>query len=233
MSKLGILAQRAGVGRVAAVLAMMVIGVVAAFGFAPGTADPELRTRLVVRDLSLPTLAPAPLGAAYWREARIEPGDTLGSVLARLSVTDAGAQQFLRTDEGARPLYQLKPGKSVRVETDDDGRLLSLRYLSQGGALLRVERRGDGFAAASAPPDYGVRTELRSGEIISSLFGAADAVGLPDAVTVQLAEVFSGDIDFYHDLRRGDRFAVVYEIRAVDGTPSGPGKLIAAECGHK
>ena len=233
MSKLGILAQRAGVGRVAAVLAMMVIGVVAAFGFAPGTADPELRTRLVVRDLSLPTLAPAPLGAAYWREARIEPGDTLGSVLARLSVTDAGAQQFLRTDEGARPLYQLKPGKSVRVETDDDGRLLSLRYLSQGGALLRVERRGDGFAAASAPPDYGVRTELRSGEIISSLFGAADAVGLPDAVTVQLAEVFSGDIDFYHDLRRGDRFAVVYEIRAVDGTPSGPGKLIAAEFVNK
>ena len=28
-----------------------------------------------------------------------------------------------------------------------------------------------------------------------------------------MAEVFAGDIDFYHDLQRGDRFAVVYEMR--------------------
>ena len=229
LSKLRILAQRAGAGRVAAVFAMMAIGIVAAFGFAPGMADSDITTRLIVRDLALPSLTPPSLGAGYWREARIERGDTLGSVLARLSVIDAAAQQFLRTDEGARPLYQLKPGKSVRVETDDDGRLLSLRYLAQGGSLLRVERRADGFIAASAAPGYGVRTELRSGEISSSLFGAADAVGLPDAVTMQLAEVFSGDIDFYHDLRRGDRFAVVYEMRDIDGAPAGAGKLVAAE----
>ncbi len=233
MSKLAILAQRAGAGRVAAVFVMMVIGGVAAFGFAPGMADSDIATRLIVRDLALPSLTPTPLGAGYWREARIERGDTLGSVLSRLAVSDAAAQQFLRTDEGARPLYQLKPGKSVRVQTDDDGRLLSLRYLAQDGALLRVERRADGFIAASAAPSYGVRSELRSGEISSSLFGAADAVGLPDAVTMQLAEVFSGDIDFYHDLRRGDRFAVVYEMRDVDGAPAGAGKLIAAEFVNK
>jgi murein DD-endopeptidase MepM/ murein hydrolase activator NlpD len=233
VSKLAILAQRAGAGRITTVFVMMVIGGVAAFGFAPGMADSDIATRLIVRDLALPSLTPTPLGAGYWREALIERGDTLGSVLSRLAVSDAAAQQFLRTDEGARPLYQLKPGKSVRVQTDDDGRLLSLRYLAQGGALLRVERRADGFIAASAAPSYGVRTELRSGEISSSLFGAADAVGLPDAVTMQLAEVFSGDIDFYHDLRRGDRFAVVYEMRDVDGAPAGAGKLIAAEFVNK
>ncbi len=233
MSKLAILAQRAGAGRVAAVFAMMVIGAVAAFGFAPGTTDPDITTRLVVRDLALPALTPAQTGEAYWREARIERGDTLGSVLARLEVSDAAAQQFLRTDEGARRLYQLMPGKSVRVETDDDGRLLALRYLAQGGTMLSVERRADGFVAASAPPGYGVRTEVRAGEIRSSMFGAADEVGLPDAVTMQLVEVFSGDIDFYHDLRRGDRFAVVYETHDVDGAPAGAGKLIAAEFVNK
>ena len=233
MSKLAILAQRAGAGRVAAVFAMMVIGAVAAFGFAPGTTDPDITTRLVVRDLALPALTPAQTGEAYWREERIERGDTLGSVLARLEVSDAAAQQFLRTDDGARPLYQLMPGKSVRVETDDDGRLLALRYLAQGGTMLSVERRADGFVAASAPPGYGVRTEVRAGEIRSSMFGAADEVGLPDAVTMQLVEVFSGDIDFYHDLRRGDRFAVVYETHYVDGAPAGAGKLIAAEFVNK
>jgi len=233
VSKLAILAQRAGAGRVAAVFVMMVVGGVAAFGFVPGTSAPDVATRLVVRDLALPALMPAAIDEGYWREARIERGDTLGSVLARLSVTDAAAQQFLRTDEAARPLYQLLPGKSVRVETGEDGQLLSLRYLAQDGALLSVDRRADGFVAASAAPGYGVHTEVRAGDIRSSLFGAADAVGLPDAVTMQLAEVFSGDIDFYHDLRRGDRFAVVYEMRDVDGAPAGAGKLVAAEFVNK
>ncbi|HEY2862591.1 MAG TPA: peptidoglycan DD-metalloendopeptidase family protein [Casimicrobiaceae bacterium] len=233
MSKVRILAQRAGVGRVAAAFVMMIIGGVAAFGFAPGMAEPDMAMQRIVRDLALPALKLAATGDGYWREARIERGDTLGSVLARLSVNDAAAQQFLRTDQGAHPLYQLMPGKSVRVETDDDGRLLSLRYMAQGGSLLSVERRADGFAAASTPSGYDVRTELRAGEIRSSLFGAADAVGLPDTVTMQLAEVFSGDVDFYHDLRHGDRFAVVYEVRDVDGAPAGTGRLIAAEFVNK
>ena len=67
------------------------------------------------------------------------------------------------------------------------------------------------------------------GEIRSSLFAAADAAGLPDAVTLQMAEVFSGDIDFYQDLRRGDRFTVVYETRYIDGEPVGAGAIVAAE----
>jgi murein DD-endopeptidase MepM/ murein hydrolase activator NlpD len=65
--------------------------------------------------------------------------------------------------------------------------------------------------------------------IASSLFGAADAIGLPDAVTVALAELFGGDIDFLQDLRRGDRFSVLYETRHIDGEPVGTGRIIAAE----
>lgn len=233
MNKLRILAQRAGAGRVTAALIMMIVGGVAAFGFAPGMTEPDMAVRQIVRDLALPALKLASTGDGYWREARIERGDTLGSVLARLSVNDAAAQQFLRTDEAARPLYQLMPGKSVRVQTDEDGRLLSLRYMAQGGSLLSVGRHADGFVAGSTPSAYAVHTELRAGEIRSSLFGAADAVGLPDTVTMQLAEVFSGDIDFYHDLRRGDRFAVVYEVRDVDGAPAGAGRLVAAEFVNK
>ena len=52
---------------------------------------------------------------------------------------------------------------------------------------------------------------------------------MPDGVTLQMADVFGGDIDFYHDLRRGDRFSVVYEMRYVDGEPTGAGRIVAAE----
>ena len=41
--------------------------------------------------------------------------------------------------------------------------------------------------------------------------------------------MFAGDIDFHHDLRRGDRFTVLYEMRLVDGEPVGAGRILAAE----
>ena len=223
----------AGPGRLLAIVLLMSLGVVAAFGLAPDTTLDDIPTQLVSRDLALPDFdVPVALNG-YWREERIQRGDTLGSVLARLSVTDAPALNFLHVDARARPLYQLKPGKSVRVQTDDDGHLLALAYLTQNGEVLSVRRADTGFVAVSEPPREAVRLEMRAAEIRSSLFAAADGVGLPDAITGQIADVFSGDIDFHHDLRRGDRFAVVYEMREVDGQPIGPGRVVAAEFVNK
>jgi murein DD-endopeptidase MepM/ murein hydrolase activator NlpD len=212
---------------------LTIAGVVAAFAFAPDSLVPADPARRIVRDLSRPVIAPAVQVGGYWREERIQRGDTLGSVLARLGIEDVAAQNFLRTDTRARPLYQLKPGNAVRVQADNDGRLIVLSYLAQGGELLTVKRVEDGFSAQSAPPGSTVRVELRAGEIHSSLFAASDAVGLPDAVTTQLAEIFSGDIDFHHDLRRGDWFTVVYEMREIDGQSAGLGRIVAAEFVNK
>jgi len=227
------LARHLVAGRAAVILLLTAAGVVAAFAFAPDSLVPAEPARRIVRELSMPILTPVSLAAGYWREERIQRGDTLGSVLSRLGIDDAAAQNFLRNDARARPLYQLKPGKAVRVQADDSGRLLALSYLAQGGDLLSVTRAGDGFSAENAPPALATRLQLRSSEIQSSLFAAADAVGLPDAVTMQLAEIFSGEVDFLHDLRRGDRFAVVYEMRELDGQSVGPGRIVAAEFVNK
>ena len=235
-----ILAQSAsGVGvravsrRLLAAVALMCLGVVAAFGLAPDSLLPDVPSEMIRRDLAVPMLNELARTDGYWREERIARGDTIGSVLARLSVADPAAQEFLRTNAAARAVYQLKPGKSLRVQTDDSGRLLALSYLTQSGDVLAVRRAAAGFVAQSALPQATVRLELRAGEIRSSLFAAADAVGLPDAVTGQIADVFSGDVDFHHDLRRGDRFSVVYEMRDVDGHPTGTGKVLAVEFVNK
>ena len=66
------------------------------------------------------------------------------------------------------------------------------------------------------------------------MFATADAVGLPDPITTQLTEVFSGDVDFLHDVRRGDRFMVVYEaghqgdrshVFTIDGREKAPAAM--------
>jgi len=146
-----------------------------------------------------------------------------------LAVVDPAALEFLRTSASVRALYQLRPGKALNVETDDDGRLVALRFVTPDGVRLSVGRVGERLVVSSAPAPAEVRWLMGSGEIQSSLFGAADAAGLPEAVTLQIADVFGGDIDFYQDLRRGDRFAVVYEMRYIDGEPAGAGRIVAAQ----
>ena len=208
-------------------------GIIAAFGFAPNTPIETVETQRMLRELPPPVIEPPAIDGTYWREERVRRGDTLGAVLARLGVSDPAAWRFLQGDARARALYQLRPGKALRVQTDGDGRLIALRYLQPSGDQLVVERSGETFHSALVSPEAAVRLELRAAAIGSTLFGAADAVGLPDAITMQLADVFAGDVDFLHDLRRGDRFAVVYETRYVDGEPAGAGRIVAAEFVNK
>jgi murein DD-endopeptidase MepM/ murein hydrolase activator NlpD len=48
-------------------------------------------------------------------------------------------------------------------------------------------------------------------------------------VATQLADIFGGDIDFHRDLRKGDRFAVIYESVNHLGRAVRSGRILAAE----
>jgi len=211
-------------------VAVLCLAGVAAFGITPDTALDTVAVQRVSRALPTPAFVEvSEVADRYWREERVQRGDTIGSLLARAAVDDAEAMQFLRADPSARALYQLRPGQALKVATDDDGRLAGLRFLAGNGEMLSIGRSGAGFVAQRDTPGDDIRLTLRAGEIESSLFAAADDAGLPDSITLALADVFGGDIDFYHDLRRGDHFIVLYETRYVDGEPNGTGRIVAAE----
>lgn len=207
------------------------LGVVAAFGIAPETATERIQLREVRQDITLPAAQPvaAADGETYWREEAILRGDTVGSLLARLQVDDPEAVAFLRGARGARALYQLFPGRTLRAVTTGEGRLLSLRYAKDDSSELVVRREADGFATAEE--EIATQTELvmASGVIETSLFAATDGAGVSDAVAVQLADIFSGEIDFHRDLQPGDRFSVVYEALFSGGVFLRAGRILAAE----
>jgi murein DD-endopeptidase MepM/ murein hydrolase activator NlpD len=211
-------------------VAVLCLAGVAAFGITPDTALDTITVERVSRALPTPAFVQvSDVDDRYWREERVQRGDTIGSLLARAAVDDSEAMEFLRADPSARALYQLRPGRALKVATDDDGRLTGLRFLASNGEMMSIGRSASGFVAHREKPAEDLRLTLRAGEIDTSLFAAADDAGLPDAITLALADVFDGDIDFYHDLRRGDRFIVLYETRYVDGEVNGTGRIVAAE----
>ncbi|CAB3671842.1 MAG: peptidoglycan DD-metalloendopeptidase family protein [Achromobacter pulmonis] len=179
-----------------------------------------------------------PSAAPYISETRIRPGDTLAAVLQRLELDSPGLQAFLTHDASARSIYKLYPGRSVQAATDAEGKLIWLRYIHTPGneaegqvvtRMLHVARTDDGYKAEEVTENTERQTRVAVGTIRSSLFGATDAAGIPDSVTMQMADILSAKIDFLRDLRQGDQFRVVYEVRSHDGRYAGAGRVLALE----
>jgi murein DD-endopeptidase MepM/ murein hydrolase activator NlpD len=205
-------------------------GMVTAFGTAPDTAFSFVPTRAVIENLALARYEqPADASQAYWREDRFGRGDTVSDLLARLEVNSEDARAFLLSVKPGRSLQLLRPGTTVQARTDDDGALLALRYITDKGRLISFDKSGSEFRTAEEQLSLLPQQQMKSGEIRSSLFAATDAAGLSDNVAVQLADIFAGEIDFHRDLRRGDKFTVVYEMFYHEGRAIRSGRLLAAE----
>jgi murein DD-endopeptidase MepM/ murein hydrolase activator NlpD len=211
--------------------AVPLLGVVAAFGIAPDTTTEQVTYRQVLQEvpLTLPQQSDSRGTQTFWREERIQRGDTVASVLARLQVEDPDATSYLSGARDVRSLYYLVPGRTVRAVTTDDGMLTSLRYLHGDGTELIVRREGESFVAVEAPVQTEPELVMASGEIQTSLFAATDSAGMSDAAAVQLADIFSSEVDFHRDLRSGDRFSVVYEALYSNGEFVRTGRIVAAE----
>lgn len=160
--------------------------------------------------------------------------DTADVLLKRLGVFDPEAAAFLRGDRLVQQTLMGRVGRNVTAEASQSNALLSLRarWSPEDDGMfkrLTVERTPSGFISRLETLPMTASARLASGSIKSSLFAATDEARIPDAVAMQLAEIFSGDIDFHRGLRKGDRFSVVYEALEGDGEPMRAGRVLSAE----
>lgn len=206
------------------------LGVVTAFGLVPENDFDLTPARVAIEQIALPKVVqPASTPASYWRDERVQRGDTVAELLARLSVDDAAASDYLRTAAAAAPFRKLPVGTEIQAETATSGGLIALRYLGDNGAQTSIEKQDGLFKIRTLPAQLEKRLFVSTGEIKTNLYSATDEAGLPEAAANQLNELFSGDIDFHHDLRKGDKFTVVYEMTYSNGALLHTGRIEAAE----
>jgi murein DD-endopeptidase MepM/ murein hydrolase activator NlpD len=225
------------VSATAVVFAVCAFGAAGVAPMAPDAAD--LPVTSLIQELTLPDLSDqiASLDHAaqnYVSEDKVRPGDTLATLLQRLGVHDEAAVAFIKSDRNASSVLQLKAGRRIQVQTNAAGTLQWLNTTLNEGRdkpvrNLVVTRAGNGFTAMESSANIEKRVEMRSGEIRSSLFAATDAANIPDPIAMQIVDMFSTNIDFASDLRRGDRFNVVYETFWQGGEYVRVGRILAAE----
>lgn len=186
-----------------------------------------------VSTLSLPSLA-ADKSLQLFRSDVTRSNDTADSLLSRLGLSDAEAAAYLRNARTARQQFIGRAGRLVSAEGDAEHRLtrLTARWANDDGENFTrwvMERNADGFVERQETAPLNSSTRMGNGSIQSSLFAATDEADIPDSVASQLADIFAGDIDFHRALRKGDRFAVVYESLEADGEVLRAGRVLSAE----
>jgi len=213
----------------AVAVAVPLFGVMAAFGTVEHGPEP-VPSRIVIEPLAL---SAAPVGDSgtiiYFQEDRFGRNDTIATLLERLGADEDEAATLLRSSRAARPFRLLLPGTTVQAKLDQVGKLRSISFLTDRDTILSADRLGESFGRFEQQAEVTPGIEMKSGEIQTSLFAAIDAAGIADGVAIQLADIFGGDVDFHRDLRRGDRFAVVFETFYHSGQTIRSGRVLAAE----
>jgi len=200
-----------------AALALLIAGAsVAVANLAPD--EPRISTTPVIETVEpLPVRAQiealAQLSQELRRSTQSRSNDSVEALLKRLGVSDVQALNFLRTDPGFQKNVLGRLGRNLQAQTTRGAGLteLTARWMNSNDTFGRwtLRKTDGGYVSGIETLPLVASTRLGSGTITSNLFAATDEAQIHDSVAVQLAEIFSGDVDF-HRLRKGDRFSVVY-----------------------
>ena len=102
-------------------------------------------------------------------------------------------------------------GGADQLILDVNGEMVRFVYEEGPTDVYQIEKGPDGYVAEEKEIPLRVSTVTVGGEIRSSLFEAMDALGEGDLLVLSFAEILASEVDFYKDVKEGDRFTLVVE----------------------
>jgi len=179
-----------------------------------------------------PAIAPAAPAARYASvTTRLARNQTLNQALFGLQLPAAEVKAVIDALAGHFPFRKARPGDQLRLERrEEDGALHRFSYRQGRADEWIVERLPDGTLQGTKRP-VEVTTEIGrvAIEIRSSPYESLQAAGEDPGLAVLAADVLAWDVDFYQDVRAGDRMRIVVEKTLVDGRLLRYGEVLAAE----
>jgi murein DD-endopeptidase MepM/ murein hydrolase activator NlpD len=108
-----------------------------------------------------------------------------------------------------------------------------IEYDKNSETQIVAKREGSDFTVEEKQIDYEISQETATGEINNFFYLDAMNAGLSERTIIEIADVFSFDIDFMTEIQIGDKFSVVYEKRTRNGEDAPDGKVLAAKFFNK
>lgn len=168
----------------------------------PEGTTPSASTPITVAE---PIITPDP-----WLEYRIKKRDTLGKILKTIKLEQAFSDFLL--SKKLKSYQRLRVGQSIFFRLDANGNLNQLLYKTNADYYLTAGKDADGsYWVKEEAPKVTKKRHTLAATINSSLFEAAEKIGMPDIAIDALIARLESQIDFYRNVRKGDTFRVIYD----------------------
>lgn len=206
--------------------------------------EPQREFRPEIIDLSIPERQPpkaepaptdegspepsAQTAGATWQSVKVRPGQTLDAIFRQQSFEISLLHKIVKLNGETKGLTRIRPGEIFEFQKTPDGKFDQMRYALDEARYLLVRNNGGELKAEVIERLIIPEIAEAGGVIDSSLFLAGKKAGLSDAMVMKLASIFGWDIDFVLDIRKGDRFMLVYEKLYRDGEFLRDGEVLAA-----
>jgi len=167
-------------------------------------------------------------------EGEIKEKSTFSKALTGKGIPQPWVEQIV---SALNPFVNFKrmKGGQFRFVADDKGEMVKFIFEASPIEVYEIEKSPQGYVARKKDiplETYLVKVE---GVIRSSLFEAMDAAGEKEQLVIFFAEVLAAEIDFYKDVREGDRFQIAVEkvYKENDFIRYGPIHAVVYQRGEK
>jgi len=178
-----------------------------------------------------PAPAPPPPERFETTTVRLGRDQTLGQVLPKLQLTGAESAAVVGALESHFPARKARTGDQLIVERRaGESTLARLTYRQGRADEYVVTRRADGsWDAARRPVELKSEVARVSVEVRGSLYLSLRETDEDPILAVLASDVLAWDVDFYRDVRAGDRMTVLVEKTFADGRLLRYGEILAIE----
>ena len=169
----------------------------------------------------------------------LKKGDTLTGLLRRQGI---GASEAYRAVEALSKYYDprsMKPGLTVELKFGEDRvvdgdtyktiAMLDVPFDKIKSARVVLDDQGK-FKAAKHEKAIIYTDKSGAFDVEVSLFGSAEKANVPHSIVAEAMRIYSWNVDFQRDLRKGDRLEVLYREATIEetGEPAGEKDILYA-----
>ncbi len=166
----------------------------------------------------------------YQKNLTVNSGDTLSVLFAQAGLDNSLLHSILSKNKEAKRFTHLKVGQILSFEFDENKELESISSQVSSLESIRLEKETDSnsFVFRQDIAKTQTREQYAQGTIEGALFAATKKADMPYSLALDMANIFGYDIDFAQDLRKGDKFEVLYEEKTLEDKAVGTGNILTA-----
>ncbi len=145
----------------------------------------------------------------------VKNNDTIESILNKFSVK-RDEIAFVVKKIKKQKLSNISPGQKIQfiLKKSSNGKdleIFKINYPISKTTFVRIDKRKDGINVSKNITQLFKKNVVVEGRISNNLYSSATSSGMEPSIIIEFARIFGFEVDFQRDIRKGDKFQVMYE----------------------